>query len=278
MSECRTFKINKARLNVVSSGGGTQSTAIICMIHAGLLPKPDLIVMADTERESSYIIPYQEKYIKPLCDEIGLEYHIVKKSDYSKEDIFSKNGKQIRVGYFSEWNGKTDKGHCTGKLMATCSDQWKTQVIRRFLNKKYGQSYLNKRGVDFWIGYSIDEIHRLRTPVGKWQNRFPLIELLVNRQQAIQFVEKYGLPLPQQSACWMCPNRHAHGWAWMKEHAPEDFKRAVEHEKLIQQKYPHLWLTRYAKPLDHIDFSTIPIKDQLDLIDVNFCGSSGCYI
>lgn len=55
----RQFKHNPQRLNVLSSGGGTQSNAIICLIHAGALPKPDVIVMSDTEREASNVFAYQ---------------------------------------------------------------------------------------------------------------------------------------------------------------------------------------------------------------------------
>jgi hypothetical protein len=40
-----------ARRRLWSSGGGTQSTAIAVLILQGRLPKPDLAVIVDTERE-----------------------------------------------------------------------------------------------------------------------------------------------------------------------------------------------------------------------------------
>lgn len=74
----REFKYNPDRLNVMSSGGGTQSNALICMMHAGIIPKSDIIVMSDTEREASNVFEYQRKYIQPLCDDMGVKYEIMK--------------------------------------------------------------------------------------------------------------------------------------------------------------------------------------------------------
>jgi len=103
----------KSRLQVLSSGGGTQSNCIIVLIYLGMLPKPDLIVMADTEREGSDVFEYQLKYIKPLCDAMGLDYHIVKKSDYTHHDItyIAGDGEETTLPpFFTEINGRDDNG------------------------------------------------------------------------------------------------------------------------------------------------------------------------
>ena len=160
------FKMNKERLNVLSSGGGTQSNAIICMIHAGTLPKPDIVVMIDTEREASNVIEYQHKWIKPLCDDIGLPFHIVKKSEYVNDDIYSAKGRTLPP-FFSTLNGRNTNGECKGKQPGFCSSIWKKDTVHRFLNRKYGQQELTKRGVDLWIGMSLDEPKRVKITGGK---------------------------------------------------------------------------------------------------------------
>lgn len=106
-----TFSINKERFNVLSSGGGTQSNATICLIHAGVLPKPDLILMADTEREMPNVFDYQKKYIQPLCDDMGVKYAIVRKSDYTEWDLYDKKGTTLPP-FFTEWNGRKDNNQC----------------------------------------------------------------------------------------------------------------------------------------------------------------------
>ncbi|HFG1604176.1 TPA: hypothetical protein ACGFXW_000009 [Vibrio cholerae] len=263
------FKKNNSRLNVLSSGGGTQSNATICLIHDGKLPKPDLIVMADTEREMPNVFDYQRKYIQPLCDDMGIEYHIIKKSDVTDWDLYDKRGEPL-VGFFTELNGRKENGDCN-KKPAYCSGKWKTEVTRKFLNERYPKEV--KRGVDSWIGYTIDELRRVRTPVGKWQSRYPLIELRMTRNDCISYVESFGLPTPPKSACWMCPNRPNHEWEIVKREQPHVFEMACRFEREIQEEHPHLWIHQSGVPLSDVDFRSL--KDgQIDL----FCDNGVCFV
>ena len=56
-----------------SYGGGKQSAAIAALILQDRLPKPDLIVMADTGRERSSTWRYLDGVIGPSLDQVGLE-------------------------------------------------------------------------------------------------------------------------------------------------------------------------------------------------------------
>lgn len=125
-------------------------------------------------------------------------------------------------------------------------------MTRRYLNRHFTNEV--KGGVDSWIGFTVDELRRVRTPIGKWQNRYPLIELRMSRPDCIRYVEKYGLPTPPKSACWMCPNRRNEEWQDMKESMPETFKMAVDFERELRRKDPHLWLHQSGVPLDEADF------------------------
>jgi len=281
----RSFKHNPERLNVLSSGGGTQSNAIICLIHAGVLPKPDIIVMSDTEREASNVFSYQKEYIAPLCEDMGVEYFIVPKSQYATYDVVGPDPDVPLPGYYTEYNGRDKNGFCTGRQPAFCSDKWKTEVIHRFLNEKYGQLNLTRRGVDMWLGISIEEAaRRMRVTTGKWVKRYPLVEIMMTKQMAIQCVEDYGLPTPPPSLCWMCPNRDDDLWLYMKNHIPEDFARACEHEKKIQKLWPHLWLTKYGVPLAEAPLKPSGGKNtQMDLVQfmetggARMCAGASCF-
>lgn len=274
----KNFNHRPERFNVLSSGGGTQSNAIICLIHAGVIPKPDIIVMSDTEREASNVFEYQRKYIAPLCEEMGVEYQIIPKSRYATYDLIGSDEDAPLPGYFTEYEGRDIRGQCSGKQPAFCSIKWKTEVIHRYLNERYGEKYLTERGVDTWLGISIEEAQRrAKFPPGKWQRRYPLIEMMMTKQMAIQCVEDYGLPTPPASLCWMCPNRDDDLWLFMKNHVPEDFARACAHEKEIQKLWPHLWLTKYGVPLAEAPLKPSGGKNkQMDLIQ--FCDSGQCFV
>lgn len=275
----REFKIpeqRKNRLQVMSSGGGTQSNCMIVLIAKGLLPMPDIVVMADTEREASEVFEYQNDYMKPICEKIGLEYVIVKKSDWVKEDIEDGNG-TILPPFFTEYNGRKPNGD-TNKQPGFCSDKWKTAPIRRYLNDRYGEKVLTGSGVDFWIGMSFDEPSRIKCPAGKWQKRYPLFEAQISRTQAIKIVEDFGLPTPPRSACYMCPNRHDDEWHYLKNNSPDDFKLACDFERHLQLTHPWLWLHQKGKPLNTLDFVELSRSDkQIDIFDA-YCDTGMCFV
>ncbi|MDE1328481.1 hypothetical protein [Vibrio aestuarianus] len=272
----RQFKPNTKRLQVLSSGGGTQSICMIVLIYLGAIPKPDIVVMADTEREASNVFEYHEKYIKPLCDEIGLEFVIIKKSDWVKNDItLASDDESVLPGFFTEFNGRDSKGEL-GKQPGFCSSHWKVEPIRKYLNERYGEKELTKRGVDSWIGMSFDERSRVKYPTGKWRKRYPLFEAEILREQAIQIVQDFGLPEPPRSACWMCPNRHDDEWIWMKENVPQDFIKAQRFEKELQKDFDWLYLHKSGVPVGEIIFTTKP--KQQDLLVDQFCDTGMCFV
>ncbi len=266
------------RLQVLSSGGGTQSNCIIILIAQGLLPRPDIIVMADTGYEASNVFEYQKTHIKPICDAAGMEYVIIKKSDWTDADIkFRPDSDTTLPAFFTEFSGRNTDGGCS-RQPGFCSNEWKKRPIERYLNHRFGKAELSKRGVDLWIGMSFDEKNRVKYPAGKWQKRYPLFEAQVMRNQAIKIVRDYGLPEPPRSACWMCPNRHDDEWLWMQENVPEDFRLAMAFETALQSEFEWLWLHRTGKPLETINFKAISKSDkQIDIFD-KYCDTGMCFI
>ncbi len=78
---------------VWSYGGGTQSIAIALLVASGKLPKPDLIVFADTGREASETFEYTERHVSPLLASIGLTIETAS-HDLSKVDLYKRTGKK----------------------------------------------------------------------------------------------------------------------------------------------------------------------------------------
>jgi hypothetical protein len=151
-------------------------------------------------------------------------------------------------------------------LPTYCSNEWKQRVMRRWATEQ------GVKQADVWIGFTVDELRRVTQPIGKWQNRYPLIDRRLTRGDCIALVKRMGWPEPPRSSCWMCPNKSAHEWAWQRENAPNDFRRAMAFERYIQKKDPDLWLTVSGKPLSESDL------DEQDDLFTGRCDSGMCFV
>lgn len=235
------------RTQIWSCGGGVQSAAIAVLICKGELPKPNLAVIADTEREISTTWDYYEKALKPNLASVGVDLVRVPKSLYATVDLY--RNEDILIPAY------TTKGSSLGKLDTYCSNEWKQRVVRRWATEQGVEQ------ADIWIGFSFDELRRVSHPKGKWQHKYPLIDRVIRRQQCVDIVEGYGWPTPPRSSCWMCPNKSTEEWVWQKENAPEDFEKAVQFEKTIQIKDKHVWLTNQTVPLSDADLTEMDNDD-----------------
>ena len=256
-------------IQVFSTGGGTQSTAIAALIIQGRLPKPDLIVIADTGREMPTTWDYMDQVTGPALKEIGLQIVKVKTSEWAREKakrIFSAG--TLLIPAFSNINGQASK------LSAFCSGEWKSNAIDRWLSKTKG---ITRSKYCKWIGFSFDETERiLRMQNGdeykKGLIRFPLVEIPTRRHEAIKIVEKMGWPTPPRSRCWMCPNQSDYEWAEVKENHPVLFDAAIDLDNSIRKTDPHAFIHSTIKPLQDADLS------KPDDLFSSSCPSGECFI
>lgn len=183
------FKMSEIK-EIFSSGGGTQSSAITALIIQGKLPRPDVIVIADTGWERSTTWEYLDNVIRPALKEIGLEVHRCKGDN---NQTFSQNGNTVLMPGFTNQSGTV------GKLSGFCNAYWKRDVTRSFCRKELGIRTAHQRK---WIGFSLDETKRalkmMNSPEYKrGLIKFPLIhDIPTRRQQAIQIVRNMGWPEP----------------------------------------------------------------------------------
>ena len=249
------------RIQVWSSGGGVQSTAIAVLIAQSSLPKPDIAIIADTGREAHSTWHYLNHYVQPLLNQMGVVVHRVPKQQYCKVDLYSNND-HLLIPAFTNLNGK-------GKLPGWCSGEWKREVVKRFCREQFGKN----AQFTIWYGFSTDELRRVKVTTGKWQCDYPLINRRLLRNDCIALVEQAGLPTPPRSSCWMCPNRSDADWIELKRHAPLDFLAAVELERRIQHQDPHVWLHPSYQPLSEVAFR----NDTVDAFKA-FCDSGMCFV
>ena len=148
----------KNRTQIWSSGGGVQSTAIAALIVQGKLPKPDLAVIADTERELSTTWTYMDAVTLPALASVGVTLHRVKKSKYATVDLYGgADGNSLLIPAF------TTQGDEIGKLPGFCSNEWKFRVVQRWATAEHGV-----KAATLWMGISTDETQRVNFPTGKW--------------------------------------------------------------------------------------------------------------
>lgn len=233
------------RTEIWNCGGGTQSAAIAALIVTGALPKPDLAVIVDTERERSSTWRYVDGWLIPALHDVGVTLHRVPKSRYATVDVWGgKDGNSLLVPAFTDRDGE-------GKLPAFCSTEWKARVVQRWAVQEYGVTAATN-----WLGFSTDEAARAQNvTAGKWQRRYPLLELGISRSACYALVRRIGWPAPPRSSCWMCPNHSDVEWDEIKRDDPADFALAVAFGADIQKRDSRAWLHNSCEPLDTVDFT-----------------------
>lgn len=248
---------------VWSCGGGTQSAAIAALIVRGDLPKPDAAVIADTGREASATWRYYDEVLRPELYAVGVDLirlpHAFDGKGWNTVDLYSgKDRDSVLMPMYTS----------TGQVSKYCSNEWKSRPVDRYIRS------LGLTGGSIWIGFSVDELHRMRATdtAAKWNPAYPLIDRRLSRADCVALVERMGWPTPPRSSCWMCPYRSDAEWRHLRATDPDDFGKAVTLEREIQQGDADLWLHKSAKPLDSVNFG----EAQTDLFDVP-CETGMCF-
>lgn len=261
-----------ALVQVFSSGGGTQSTGISALIIQGRLPKPDLVVIADTGRECANTWEYLDTVVRPALAGVGVEVHRIGTEWQSVPshglDFMSHNGNTMILPAFTNQSGDV------GKLSGFCSSRWKVEVVDRFLSKQFG---ITRSKYQKWIGFSLDEWRRAQRIMTSEDGRRGLIRLPLiqdvpmKRHEVIHAVESMGWPSPPRSRCWMCPNQKNDEWREMPEH---EFAQAVKFEAEMQEVDRFAWLHESCRPLHSVDLSAHPsLFDEKE-----YCSSGACFV
>ena len=265
--------------NIVSYGGGTQSTALILMALNGEygLERPDFGVYADTGGEPEFINEYVRYFIDYVKEKYDFDIFIIQnkqglvhKLTIEKPRV-SKSGKHYTSSvppYFTK-----DSFGNIGMLMRQCTSDFKTNPIAKFINSKLarGEKYR------IWIAISFDERSRMKISTNKRrENYYPLVEHFIRRNESIDYVKKLGIKPPQRSSCFFCPFHSDRYWQWLKDFHPSEFERAVNFEKTVQTRQndfntDKIFLHKSCKPLNEVQFTD---ENQLNMFPelIDECG------
>lgn len=267
--------------HILNYGGGRQTVATLVLIKRGVLPKPDRIIIADTGRENPSTWEYREEIAEPLAQSIGLTIEIAPRS-LAYVDLYGHNGDLL----LPVWTK-------TGKLSAYCSNEWKGEVVNRYLR-------LNALGYErgdiprltpetvraamklrareqrtHWIGFALDERKRVKGHDGR---RYPLLELGLTKRDCIQIIQDAGLPLPPPSACYMCPNKPNEEWRYLRDNYPMAFAQACDLDDDVREQDlfnggSGVWLHYSRVPLREADLDADDRREP-----ARQCGLGMCFI
>lgn len=268
-------------IQVMNYGGGWQTTGMLVLITQGKLPPPDRTIIADTGREKKSTWRYLESTARPKMREHGIEIEIAPRN-LAYVDIYGHNGDLLLPVYT-----------LTGKMSAFCSTEWKARVVERYLHlcelghspdaiaamsqqqikaemkKRTSGEYRN------WIGFTYDERDRIKSPVGKW---FPLVEMMLTKEDNRTIIRSAGWADPTSSACWMCANLDNAEWRNIRENDPDDFEKACALDEEIRENDlfnggSGVWLHHSRVPLREADLN---IEDRKG--PTRQCGLGLCMI
>jgi len=260
----------KKMKEIVSYGGGTQSTAMILMALNGKfdLPRPDFAVFADTGDEPEFVNEYVKYFIDLVKHHYdfdiyttkhknGLSNHLLSPPQKSRDGRFYTSS--VPPFFTLDENGKK------GMLMRQCTSDFKTNPLSKLINSKL------KRAEPYrlWIGMSFDERSRMKVSnLKRRTNYYPLVDNFVNRIDSINYVKLLGVKPAQRSSCVFCPFHSDRYWVWLKKYHSSEFQRAVDFEIKIQaQANWDYSKTKYflhsdCKPLSEVVFAN---KNQLNI-------------
>lgn len=213
----------ETHINMVSYGGGVNSTALLVGLHQHRIPV-DLILFADTGAEHPHTYAYldiMDRWLK----------------DHGMPPI-------TRV-YKTTWDGKrlTLEQEClqSGTLPSMaygfkrCSLKHKIGPQEKFCNHyppcrkvwAAGKRVVKFIGYDAGEGYRSDKVLLGDLADPKYSKWYPLMEWGWDRAACQRAIDDAGLPQPGKSSCFFCPSMRAEEIIYLRDHHPDLFRRAI---------------------------------------------------
>lgn len=213
-------------LNVVSYGGGVNSTALLIgLTERGI--KPDLVLFSDTGGE----MPDTYKFIESFegwMNSVGL---ILTRVTNAGRPKFPHTSLENECH-----NNKTLPSLAFG--FKGCSVKWKRQPMDRYIRDKWPpakEAWGRGEQVTRLIGIDWGEQHRGKIPDDKrWHYEFPLIDWEWGREECIAAIHRAGFPTPSKSACFYCPATKKNEIIALHKEHPDLFQRAIEMEDIAK--------------------------------------------
>ena len=220
-------------------------------VRDGDLPKPDLVAMSDTMAEKPATMKLLNEVLIPLMKEMDIPFELCTSHLGGLVEYYQSHGAIPIIG----------TRHCTAKF--------KIRPIRRKVREYVGNAR-GKHIATCWLGITTDEDHRESDSDVIWfQNRYPLLELGLSRQDCIDSLARRGIVV-EKSGCYMCPYQSGDEWLTIKEDFPDLWQKALDLEDAYYEKHPDRW--------KGLRYDGKRLREPLTDFAQSKCSSGGCFI
>jgi hypothetical protein len=263
------YKTDGKLLTVLNYSAGVQSSTLLHMLIRGDIHRPAnlLVLNADPGMENEGSYKYLA-YMRQLAATVSIKIHTVPGPNLYKDILTVSRGDATRLdnpAYFTKKpNGKR------GKLIQKCTQYYKItpmdRFMRRYMQKVCGISKDSKRipeqSVHKWIGFALDEIHRISEPKQKYVRFvYPLIELRMDKEACVSYLKRNKLEIPPRSVCNACFANSLKTLKEMYEERPADWRQAVHVDNAVRD-----WSSIGVDNPVYVSDSLVPLKD-LPMVD-----------
>jgi PP-loop superfamily ATP-utilizing enzyme len=223
-------------LNVVSYGGGVQSSALL-VLAAQRKIDVSTFLFANVGDDSEYpkTLTYVREIAMPYAAKHGIDLCILNRHrrDGSIETLWER---LMREGSRSLPIPVRMSNGAPGRR--SCTVDFKIRVTGKWL-KQHGASAVDPATLA--IGISVDEIHRANNRRQESYERivYPLLDLRLRRTDCMRIIAEAGLPIPTKSSCFFCPFHRPSTWADMARDEHELFDRACRWRTLSTLAVTH---------------------------------------
>lgn len=247
---------NQDVVHIISLGAGVQSSTMLLMACRGEIePKPKYAVFSDTGWEPKHVYDYLD-WLQGEAEKYGIEVIRTSRGNI-RDDVMNtvNHGTRSASVPFFTLNADGSKG----MVRRQCTSEYKILPVRKAIRQILGYQprQTPKEKILLWMGISTDEIQRVKPSQVKFiENKYPLIDLGMSRQDCLDWMERRGYPMPPKSSCIGCPYHNNVMWLDMKKHDPVSWADAVEFDNEIR-KLPTIkgqaFLHRSCVPLSEVD-------------------------
>lgn len=280
---------HKPKLTVLNFSAGRQSSCLLWMVIRGEIQRPDCfaVLNANPGMENSETYKYVAA-MRAECEKAGIYFETVAGPNLY-EDILKASRKELkRLDNPPYWTLDPETGK-EGKLYQSCTKYYKIQpmdrAVRRLLEERHGinrrSGRVGERLVEKWIGFSSDEVPRIKEPAQKYiYFRYPLIELGMDKQKVIDYFVQHNLPLPPRSVCNACFSNGLESYREMCKNRPCDWQQAVAVDNAVRNGIPGVkrqaFVSKTLKPLEELAAKDFVLEDTDDQ-DGFSCDSGYCF-
>lgn len=288
--------MEKRILTAINYSAGVQSSGILEMVLAGIIPRPEplLVVNANPGMENS--VSYQHTAsMMGRCAVAGIEFVTVPGPNLYHDIVTLKDSGKTRLDNPPFWT-PSERGRKEGQVTQKCTQAYKVapmdRAVRKWMNDNWSISPKNSQlarivGVEKWIGFTLDEQHRADGLMAAKRARyvgfaFPLIAMEMTKSDVVDLFRDRNWKLPPTSLCNACPYMGLRKLKEMHDDRPADWGQAVNVDEAARDLTQiglnkPCFVSKTLIPLTQLAEMNFELPDEVQN-DLHQCSSGACFI